>query len=285
MLRMRTIIQSTIVATALAFAGHHAFADLAFETETARVIEQGKWQFSSAFEYQFGKSGKEFAYPIAIEYGLFKDFEVLFEPVPYVSVHPKGEKSIGGLGDTELTLNYLAVHEQSVLPAIAFAGEVKFPTARKLQLGSGELDYRLFAAASKRIGAVDLHANIGYNIIGSPPGVNTRNPLDLALAAEWFVNKDFDLYAEITYQGSSLGSNNGTGSGEAADAPLPSKNKGAKSAKTSTESSLTPEVGGKTIVGTAGVRYHVSEDVDVFGSFSFDNSDDKLVRVGMSVKF
>lgn len=260
-----------------------ARADLAFETETARIIEQGKWQLSSAFEFQFGSSGKEYAFPLAVEYGLFKDFEILFEPVPYVSVHPKGEKSIGGVGDTELTLNYLVVHEQSVLPAIALAGEVKFPTARKLQLGSGEFDYRIFLAASKRIGPVDFHANIGYNIIGSPPGVNTRNPLDLAFAAEWFVSKDFDLYAEVTYQGTSLGSTKGgSAGGDTGDAAVTKIVKGAKAAS---ESSLTPEVGGKVIVGTAGVRWHATEAVDVFSSFSFDNSHDKLVRFGMSVKF
>ena len=56
-------------------------------------------------------------------------------------------------------------------------------------------------------------------------------------------------------------------------------------AKTASESSLTPEVGGKVVVGTAGVRWHATEAVDVFSSFSFDNSNDKLVRFGMSVKF
>ena len=277
---MKYLRKSIIVAAAFTFAGHQAHADLAFETETARVIEQGKWQLSSAFEFQFGSSGKEYAFPLAIEYGLFKDFEILFEPVPYVSVHPKGEKSIGGVGDTELTLNYLAVHEQSVLPAISLAGEVKFPTARKLQLGSGEFDYRIFLAASKRIGPVDLHANVGYNIIGSPPGVNTRNPLDLAFAAEWFVNKDFDLYAEVTYQGTSLGSTKGgSAGGDTGDGATTT------SAQAAGESSLTPEVGGKVVVGTAGVRWHATEAVDVFSSFSFDNSSDKLVRFGMSVKF
>ena len=286
---MKYLLQSIVVAAAFAFAGHQAHADLAFETETARVIEPGKWQLSSAFEFQFGSSGKEYAFPLAIEYGLFKDFEILLEPVPYVSVHPKGEKSIGGVGDTELTLNYLVVHEQRVLPAISLAGEVKFPTARKLQLGSGEFDYRIFLAASKRIGPVDFHANIGYNIIGSPPGVNTRNPLDLALAAEWFVSKDFDLYAEVTYQGTSLGSTKGGSAGgdtgDGATTKIVKGAKGAKGAKATSESALTPEVGGKAVVGTAGVRWHATEAVDVFSSFSFDNSHDKLVRFGMSVKF
>lgn len=132
-----------MVAAAFAFAGSQVKADLAFETETARVIGKGKWELSSAFEFQFGSGGREYAFPLSIEYGLFKDFEILFEPVPYVSSHPKGEKSVGGLGDTELTLSYLAVHEQSVIPAIAVACEIKFPTAHKLQLGSGEFDDKM----------------------------------------------------------------------------------------------------------------------------------------------
>jgi hypothetical protein len=110
--------------------------------------------------------------------------------------------------------------------------------------------------------------------------VNTRNPLDLELALEWFVNKDFDLFAEVTYQGTSLGSSGSTPSADNADAAA-----SPTGVTPGSESNLTPEVGGKVIVGTAGIRYHVTKSFDMFGSFSFDNSDDKLVRFGMSVKF
>ncbi len=252
----------TVVTIALVATGYHANADLAFETETARPIEAGKAQVSGAAEYLFGKDGKEFALPLALEYGLIKDLEILFEPIPYASVRGKGEKAISGVGDTEFTLNYLAIHEQNWVPAISFATEVKVPTAAKLQLGSGEYDYRFFMAASKRIGPVDFHANVGYNVIGSPSGVNTRNPLDLSLAAEWFVCKDYELYAEINYQGTSLGSGN-----------------------TTKAATVTPEVGGKTIVGTAGIRYHLTDTVAIFTSYSYDNSKDNLIRLGASWNF
>ena len=36
------------------------------------------------------------------------------------------------------------------------------------------------------------------------------------------------------------------------------------------------EVGGKEIIGTVGVRYHLLPNLDVFGRFSYDNADAKL---------
>lgn len=237
-----------------------ARADLAFETETARPIAQGRSQVSAAAEYLFGKDGTEVAFPLAIEYGLIKDLEILLEPVPFTSVHASGEKSVSGVGDTEFTLNYLAIHEQAAVPALSLAVEVKAPTATNSQLGSGEFDYRFFIAASKRVGPVDLHANVGYNIIGAPSGVNTVNPIDLEFCAEWFVCKNYDLYAEINWQGTSLGSGG-------------------------TATPSTPEVGGETVVGTIGMRYHLDEAIDAFTSYSYDNSHDNLIRLGMSWKF
>lgn len=43
--------------------------------------------------------------------------------------------------------------------------------------------------------------------------------------------------------------------------------------------------GGVEIIGTVGVRHHLTEEVHVFGSFSNDNADAKLFRAGFTVKF
>ncbi len=249
--------------------------DLAIETETARVLEPGHFEIGTAFEFQTSGSGKEYALPMAIEFGVFHHLEALIEPVPFTSIQPKGGESATGVGDLETTLTYLIIEEKQYVPALAIAGEVKFPTAGNRQIGSGEYDYRFYAIASKRFGNVDVHFNLGYNIVGSPPGVSTQNPIDVEVGAEWFVHPKFDIFAEINYVGSSSGSSSEGASGAAAVAADPSDPGGG----------LTPEIAGEEIVGSAGVRVHVARHFDVFGSFSYDNNDDKLFRTGVSIKY
>src|SRR6202022_329848 len=174
----RSCSRCFVIGVLLIVAGSNAYGDLAMETETARVLKPGRVEVGTAFEFQTSPAGEEYALPMAIEFGVFPRVEALIEPVPFTSIQPKGGTSATGVGDLETTLTCLVVEEEKYIPALAIAGEVKFPTAGTAQIGSGEYDYRVYAIASKRLGPVDVHANFGYNIIGSPPGVSTRNPID-----------------------------------------------------------------------------------------------------------
>jgi hypothetical protein len=258
-----------IIGMSLIVAGSNAHGDLSMETETARVLSPGHVEVGTAFEFQTSPAGEEYALPMAIEFGVLPRLEALIEPVAVTSIQPKGLPSATGIGDVEATLTYLVVEEKQIVPAMAIAGEIKFPTAGSRQIGSGEYDYRVYAIGSKRIGPVDVHANFGYNIIGSPPGVSTSNPIDLEAGAEWFVHPKFDLFGEVNYVGSSAGSEN------AAEAGIP----------VAGESTVTPEVAAEELVGSVGVRAHAARHVDVFGSFSYDNNDAKLFRAGVTIKY
>lgn len=257
--------------------GLSAHADLAIETETARLPPKGSISVGAAFEFQTDANhGHEYASPLAVEYGISNRLEALIEPVPYTSIRPRGVSGATGFGDIEGTLTYLLRSETRSRPAFAVAGEIKVPTARNIQIGTGKLDYRLYAVASKRVGSVDLHANLGYNIIGAPSGVKTRNPLDVEVAAEWFINRKFDLFAEATYVGSSFTALGGTA---ASAASTPQAGDGGDGP------GVAPDVAGKEVVGSVGIRTHLSSRTDLFGSFSYDNRHAKLFRTGVSLKF
>jgi hypothetical protein len=251
-----------VVLVLLIAAGSNARADLALETESARLLEPGHYEFGTAFEFQTSRNGEEYALPMAFEAGLYKHLELMIEPVPFTSIHPSKGKSATGIGDVEATVTYLVLEEKGALPAMGLAAEVKFPTARDFRIGSREFDYRLYFVASKRVGPVDLHFNIGYNIIGQPPGTTTQNPIDVEFAGEWFINDRFDLFAEVTYVGSSARAGEGDSAGATA-----------------------AEVAGEEIVGSTGVRFHLSSRTDIFGSFSYDNKDAKLFRTGVTLHF
>lgn len=275
-----------------------AYADLAIETETARLVQPGHFEAGAALELQTSPNGKEYAVPLAFEFGVSKRLEVLIEPVPVTSIRPPGSAAATGFGDVETTLTYLLRPEKLSCPALALGGEIKIPTAHNRQIGSGKFDYRLYGIASKRMGQFDLHANLGYNIIGAPAGVRTRNPLDLELAAEWFVNKKFNLFAEVTYVGSSFGGVRSTGlppagGGGAGGGGTPG-GEGPNSIFRRSDTSdngggglgvSTPEVAGKEVVGSIGLRTRLTNSSDFFSSFSYDNNRAKLLRTGVAWRF
>ena len=237
-----------------------ARADLSLETETARLLAPKHFEVSMAYEYQFAHAGQESALPFAVEVGLLPCLELLIEPTPYVGIFPHGGKSAQGMGDVEVTLTFLAFQEQTILPAIALAGEVKFPTASNPQIGTGAYDYTPYFIMSKRFGDLDVHANVSYTFLGEPSGASVKNTWGLALAGEYTLHRKWDVFAEIMYTTSGQGS-------------------------ASEGSGASVEIAGAELIGTAGVRHHLTEHLDIFGSVSFDNAHATLIRTGLTWKF
>ena len=265
-----------------------ARADLSLETETARVLAPGKFEISMAGEYQHSRDGGEFALPLALEIGVLPRLELLIEPTPHVGIYPKGEKKIHGVGDIEVTATFLAVKEQTCLPAIAFAVEWKAPTARNLNIGTRKNDFAFYLIASKRFGPLDVHANVAYTVLGKPAGVNVKNTWSLALAGDYKLTDKWDLFGEVMYITSARGalSRPPSGFGESVDgAVVPALGGGSEGGTPSTGGTAIAEVGGVELIGTVGVRHHLTSNLDVFGSFSYDNADAKLFRTGFTIKF
>ena len=255
-----------VIVAVLTSACSTVLGDLALETETARVLNPGQVEGGAAFEFQTAFDGQEYAFPGFVEFGVLPHLEVLIEPVAAVLIRPtSGGKAATSFGELETTVTGLILEERKYVPALAAGFEVKFPTSNNFAVGSGEYDYRIYGILSKRIGDVDVHLNLGYNIIGSPPGVATKNPLDFEVAAEWFVNPKIDIFAEYNRTNSSVGR-----SGHGMDF-VPTV--------------ITAEVAPLTVVGSVGMRYHVNSHLKVFGSFSYDNSDAKLFRTGFSIEY
>jgi len=79
-------------------------ADLALETETARLLPPGRWELSAAYEFQTASDGKEYATPLSIAVGLMDRMELLVEPVPYTKIAPSDESGASGVGDPALSI-------------------------------------------------------------------------------------------------------------------------------------------------------------------------------------
>ena len=201
------------------------------ETETARLIPRTVIETGAAFEYQTSGTGKELAIPMIIGYGVTDRFELMVEPVVYTSIRPNAGTMATGVGDLEGTATVQLAEERMNRPAVAFAAEVKVPTARNKLIGTGKTDFTGYLIASKRIGAVDTHANIGYTMIGSPTGAHLKNVWNAALAAVIQATPHTGFFAEV------LGVTAAAPDGENGDvSPI----------------SSTPEAAGAELVGTPG---------------------------------
>lgn len=150
----------------------------------------------SGFEYETDSEQSEYGFPFLLEYGFTRALKLTVEP-SYFSIHIKKGGSVSGLGDLETTLNYEFLRERRYRPGLAVVGVVKWPTATHAEIGTGRADYSLGAIVSKEFVRFDLDFNALYTFVGSPPGVNLQNALEVSLAGEWHLNPVFDLESEV----------------------------------------------------------------------------------------
>ena len=264
-MRQTIVVGLAMGALALAGAGM-GWAGQPLETESARMLGRGVFELEGGVEHQRSSAGLETAVPFAIEYGLTGRLQLLAEPVLYTAIHDAGMATRTGIGDLEVTLTSLLSSERSGLPGIAVAGELKIPTARDARIGSGKADYTAYLIASRRAGAWDTHAHLGYTLIGRPRGAQVNNVVSFALAEELHLNPRIEAVAEITGSTAALR--------ESAGQPAAGN-----------ESAVTPEIGGTEVVGTLGARYHVTGATAYSLGLSIDNNGAVLVHPGITLKW
>ena len=167
-----------------------------------------------------------------------------------------------------MTLSYRFFDETASVPALAIAGEIKFPTAGDDQIGTGKTDYTAYVIASKRSGKFDFHANAGFTYPGSPHGVQLDTTFNYAAAVEYHANDKWDLVAEVFGNTSSAGENADTPTGGSGG-----------------ENTLAPEVSNGETIGSIGARYHFREHTDFTIAVSADNNNAWIFAPGFTIKF
>lgn len=240
-----------------------AFAGLPLETETARPAPAGTLTLEMAVERQTSPEASELNIPFALEYSPTDRLEILVEPVAHSRLRA-GDRAIAkGVGDLEVSAITLVRQEGRSTPAISLAGEVKFPTAKNTLIGSGKADVAGYFIASKRLGKLDAHFNLGYTLVGRPAGVDTKNSFSFATAVE-------RKYARYALVGEVYGSTATIASG-------------AEGASVAGESATAPEIGGAELVGTLGVRRSLGGRSFLSLGLSVDSNGAVIVHPGLSM--
>ena len=234
------------------------------ETETARPLRPGQIEAGIGYELQHSREGDEFAVPFAFELGLTNRIGLLVEPVPYTAIRPELGTSATGPGDLEVTLSFLVRAESRRMPALALAVEEKFPTAHDPLIGTGRPDHAAYLIASKRLARFDVHANVGYTIVGSPRGQSLTNRIMGALATEFFLTRSTLFYGEL------LGS---TSASRGEGAPTPPGTPAA------------PEVSGDEILATIGAAHSLGGNARYSFGITRDNIGAIQLRPGLTLWF
>jgi hypothetical protein len=141
---------------------------------------------------------------------------------------------------------------------LALAGEVKLPTAESRQIGTDQTDYTAYLIASRRLGRLDLHGNVGHTFLGKPAGIRLRNVVDFGLAAVRSLSRRLDLYGEV------LGNTSASPEGS--------------------ETGPTAEVSGGELVGSLGFRWRIQRELDLSLGMSYDNTGAVLLRPGFTLR-
>ncbi len=227
------------------------------ETETARFHPAHYFQIASGFEQQFSAEGRESALPVALEYAVGNTWELLVEPVPYTAIRPKTGPRATGAGDIELTLIHGIWAQPSGRTAVALAAEVKLATAESRLIGTDKTDYTGYLIVSRRFGALDLHANLGYTFLGKPDSVTVHNLINFAVGGIVPIGQSSEFFAEVL------------GNTVAAGGP---------------ENSTAPEIAGGELSGTIGLGRQLSRNVFVSLGATYDNTHAVMLRPGFTLR-
>lgn len=169
-------------------------------TEDAGVAGKGVAQTEISWDYLKWDNDEldhENAFLLVPIYGVTEDIEVSME-IPYLIHDLKGGDSEEGIGDINLVAKYLLMQEGERNPAFTVKGAAKLDNGDYDRgLGSGDKDYSLFAVASKSIGQVTVHGQVGYTWVGDRKDENLRDITLYGIAFDYALTEPFHILAEI----------------------------------------------------------------------------------------
>ena len=166
--------------------------------KTRRVGQSGRplsLTVGSGFEYEKDGEESEYGFPFLAEYGLTNIIKLRAEP-SYILIRKQDGGSISGPGDLETAITFELPTERRHRPGLALEGLVKWPTARKGDLGTGKTDYTFGAIVSKEFVQCDAEVNAAYTWTGDPPGLSLKDTFEASAAIEWHLNGRLDLMGE-----------------------------------------------------------------------------------------
>jgi len=128
--------------------------------------------------------------PFSARYAALQSLALDVEVEPLVSqVDQEHRTRQTAFGDTVVGGQWVAREQSPSGPALALAYDAKLPTASDTDsIGTGRVDHRLTLLATKKIGQIDVDANVAYLNVGRRESGRTSGAFAAVSASQEFTN-------------------------------------------------------------------------------------------------
>jgi hypothetical protein len=159
--------------------------------------EAGTLTVDTAGELGSEPDGKVWIFETGMQYQVTGRLQVLAEAVLFERQEPDGLEGVSGIGDTDLTVSWLAVPDREPLPAVVLGAKVKLPTAADDEIGTGEADYSALLVVAKETESLELNIETEYATFGSPPEEELKDQFIYTFTAEYSLSDLLAAYVEV----------------------------------------------------------------------------------------
>lgn len=143
------------------------------------------------------QGGKVWMLETGAQYQVSNRLQFLVEANLFESQQPNVGKSVRGIGDTDVTLSWLASGRRRLLPSVVLGAQVKLPTARKEEIGTGKVDYSALLALENEFGELELNLETEFASFGQPGNEKLKDQFLYTVTAEYGVNNFLAVYGEL----------------------------------------------------------------------------------------
>jgi len=179
-----------------------ALANLPFSTEDATTIGNKNFGLDSEFEFSHTQQLKynNFSFMLSPKVGLIEPLE-FGAVIPFRTVVPQDSETFTGFQDVSFYLKGQMTKESHYWPAALFKMSLQVPSGNYYKgLGSGGNQIGFTFAITKTVGAVTMHGNIGYVIVGNEKNLALHNYMIYGVAFELAITEKLKLLNEIYCQ-------------------------------------------------------------------------------------
>jgi len=192
------LVLSIVLGMVFGFSGA-ALAGRPLCTDDAGTVGPGHVEVELGWEYaKQPNDDKENALTLSLTTGIIWDRLDLGVETPYMWLNVNEGNNVDGIGDLLVRFKLRFIDETDKFPALAVTLGGKTTTGNsKKGLGTGEVDFVANFIATKEMGRVTLHGNVGHNATGDVAEEQEFNLVNLGLAGEFSVNEQITLVSEI----------------------------------------------------------------------------------------
>jgi len=151
----------------------------------------------SNIEIETDNEQSQYEFPMFLEYNFSQTLKLSLEPnVVHISPKVKDGRTVTGIGDLETSLEYEFLRERRYRPALTAEGLIRWPTASDPEIGDPGIDYSFGLIASKDLVFVDIDLRALYTFVSDR---QEQDSFEVSLAAQWHLNRFFDIEAEVAH--------------------------------------------------------------------------------------